>query len=58
MRRREFLRKSADLGALAKRTVVGGPYASSQPEALLPLADHATSSRFTEGSPEPKLSIK
>jgi radical SAM superfamily enzyme YgiQ (UPF0313 family) len=26
--------------ALGKRTIVGGPYASSQPEALLPLADH------------------
>ncbi|MGE3541200.1 MAG: B12-binding domain-containing radical SAM protein [Candidatus Tectimicrobiota bacterium] len=26
--------------ALGKRTMVGGPYASSQPEALLPLADH------------------
>ncbi len=26
--------------ALGKRTMVGGPYASSEPEALLPLADH------------------
>ena len=26
--------------ALGKRTIVGGPYASSQPEALAPLADH------------------
>jgi len=26
--------------ALGKRTIVGGPYASSEPEVLLPLADH------------------
>jgi radical SAM superfamily enzyme YgiQ (UPF0313 family) len=26
--------------ALGKRTIVGGPYASSEPETLLPLADH------------------
>lgn len=26
--------------ALGKRTMIGGPYASSQPERLLPLADH------------------
>jgi radical SAM superfamily enzyme YgiQ (UPF0313 family) len=26
--------------ALGKRTIIGGPYASSEPEALLPLADH------------------
>ena len=34
---REVLRRARALG---KRTMVGGPYASSQPEALAPLADH------------------
>src|SRR5215469_11007927 len=34
---RDVLRRARALG---KRTIVGGPYASSQPEALLPLSDH------------------
>lgn len=31
------LRRASKLG---RRTMIGGPYASSEPEALLPLADH------------------
>jgi radical SAM superfamily enzyme YgiQ (UPF0313 family) len=34
---REVLRRARVLG---KRTIVGGPYASAEPEAFLPLADH------------------
>lgn len=34
---REILGRARDLG---KRTMIGGPYASSEPEELLPLADH------------------
>jgi len=34
---REILMRARALG---KRTMIGGPYASSEPEALLPLADH------------------
>jgi len=34
---RDVLRRARSLG---KRTMVGGPYASSQPEALAPLSDH------------------
>ncbi|MDA2914770.1 cobalamin-dependent protein, partial [Acidobacteriia bacterium AH_259_A11_L15] len=34
---REILRRARGLG---KRTMIGGPYASSEPEELLPLADH------------------
>jgi len=34
---REVLRRSRALG---RRTMIGGPYASSEPESLLPLADH------------------
>ena len=34
---REVLQRSRALG---RRTMIGGPYASSEPESLLPLADH------------------
>src|SRR5260370_31858825 len=34
---RRTLQRASKLG---RRTMIGGPYASSEPEALLPLADH------------------
>ena len=37
---------------LNRRTMIGGPYASSQPEALLPLADHVVAGEPDEIFPE------
>lgn len=42
------LQRAAKLG---RRTMIGGPYASSEPEALLPLADHVVG-RTGRGLPE------
>ncbi len=38
--REDAFRTLARARALGKRTIIGGPYASSQPEVLAPLADH------------------
>ena len=38
--------------ALGKRTMIGGPYASSQPELVLPLADHVVVGEPDEAFPQ------
>src|SRR5258708_6978166 len=46
---RHILERASRLG---RRTMIGGPYASSQPEELLPLADHVVVGEADEIFPE------
>jgi len=50
---REGVRQTLERACrLNRRTMIGGPYASSQPEALLPLADHVVAGEPDEIFPE------
>src|SRR6516165_1571813 len=40
VQRDDLIRTLERASKLGRRTMIGGPYASSEPEALLPLADH------------------
>jgi len=50
---REGVRQTLERASkLNRRTMIGGPYASSDPEALLPLADHVVVGEPDEIFPE------